>query len=71
MNTSNSTPCANFSLRGKVVVLTGGAGIYGRDLAAQIAEAGATLVLASRDVNALEEVATAERELGREVHARN
>ncbi|HEX7632510.1 MAG TPA: SDR family oxidoreductase [Lacunisphaera sp.] len=60
-----------FSLAGKVVLLTGGAGLYGRGLAAQLAAAGATLVLASRNVAALEEVAAAERALGRTVHARS
>lgn len=63
-------PAPGFSLAGKVVLLTGGAGLYGRGLAAQLAAAGATLVLASRNVAALEEVAAAERALGRTVHAR-
>ena len=39
-----------FSLRDKVILLTGGAGLYGRGLAADLAAAGATLVLAARDV---------------------
>jgi NAD(P)-dependent dehydrogenase (short-subunit alcohol dehydrogenase family) len=58
-----------FSLVGKTVLLTGGAGLYGRGLASAIAEAGATLVLASRDLESLEAVAKEERALGREVHA--
>lgn len=58
-----------FSLAGKVVVLTGGAGLYGRGLAGQIATAGATLVLASRDVVALEKVAAEERAQGHTVKA--
>lgn len=62
---------ANFSLADKIVVLTGGAGLYGRGLAAQLAAAGATLVLASRNVEALEKVAEEERALGRSVHARS
>jgi len=57
-----------FSLAGRVVILTGGAGQYGRTLAAQIAEAGATLVLASRNAAALEVVAAEERARGFEVH---
>ncbi|MEZ5277772.1 MAG: SDR family oxidoreductase [Opitutaceae bacterium] len=45
-----------FSLAGRVIVLTGGAGLYGRGLAAQLAESGATLILAARNTGALEEV---------------
>jgi len=59
-----------FSLAGKIVVLTGGAGIYGRGLAAQIAATGATLILASRNVEALQKVSAEERALGRNVHVR-
>jgi len=59
-----------FSLAGKIILLTGGAGLYGRGLAAQLAAAGATLILASRNVEALEKVAAEERALGRTVHAR-
>ncbi len=59
-----------FSLSGKVVVLTGGAGLYGHGLAAQLAAAGSTLVLASRNVEALEKVADAERKRGFDVHVR-
>lgn len=52
------------NLKGKVIVLTGGAGQYGRGLSAQLAEAGATLVLASRDVEALRKVAAEEEKRG-------
>jgi NAD(P)-dependent dehydrogenase (short-subunit alcohol dehydrogenase family) len=65
----NSAP--SFSLAGKIIVLTGGAGIYGRGLAAELAATGATLVLASRNVEALQKVATEERALGRNVHVRS
>lgn len=64
-----TAPASSFSLADRVVVLTGGAGLYGRGLAAQLAAAGATLVLASRNVDALEKVATEERALGRSVRA--
>lgn len=66
----SSTPAPSFSLAGKIVLLTGGAGLYGRGLATQLAASGATLVLASRDVAALQKVAAEETALGRIVHAR-
>ena len=69
MNPAPSAP-PGFSLAGKIVLLTGGAGLYGRGLAAQLAAAGATLILASRNVQVLEAVAAEERALGRTVHAR-
>lgn len=58
-----------FSLRGKVVVLTGGSGLYGRGLAALLAESGATLVIASRGVEKLRQVAAEETARGHSVHA--
>ncbi len=60
---------ASFSLEGKVVLLTGGAGLYGRGLAASLAAAGATLVMAARNVAALEAVAQEEAALGRKASA--
>ena len=47
----------SFTLENKVVVLTGGAGLYGRGLAAALAATGAKLVIASRDIAKLERVA--------------
>ena len=70
MKTPPASSAPGFSLAGKIVLLTGGAGLYGRGLAAQLAESGATLILASRNVAALEKVATEERALGRTVQAR-
>jgi NADP-dependent 3-hydroxy acid dehydrogenase YdfG len=55
--------------RGKIILLTGGAGLYGRGLTALLARTGATLVLASRNVAALETVAAEERALGHLVQA--
>lgn len=66
----NSIPSSPHVLTDKVVVLTGGAGLYGRGLTTQIAETGAALILASRNLDALEKVAQEERALGRNVHAR-
>ncbi|MFY8269446.1 MAG: SDR family oxidoreductase [Terrimicrobiaceae bacterium] len=57
-----------FSLKNKVVLLTGGAGLYGRGLAADIASAGATLVVASRNAEACAKVAAEEGEHGHSVH---
>jgi NAD(P)-dependent dehydrogenase (short-subunit alcohol dehydrogenase family) len=65
-----NAPPAAIDLAGQIILLTGGAGLYGRGLAAQLAAAGATLILASRQVDALERVAAEERALGRTVHAR-
>ncbi|MDB6127352.1 MAG: short-chain dehydrogenase [Verrucomicrobia bacterium] len=65
----NQNLLAQFSLQGKVVVLTGGAGLYGRGLTTFLASAGATLVIASRGLAALETVASEERALGRNVEA--
>ncbi len=53
-----------FSLKDKVVVLTGGAGLYGRQLSAALAEAGAELVIASRDQARLGEIARAQGKRG-------
>lgn len=56
-----------FSLRDKVVVLTGGSGLYGRQLTAAIAEAGAKLVIASRNLPKLQQVAEEENKRGHAV----
>jgi NAD(P)-dependent dehydrogenase (short-subunit alcohol dehydrogenase family) len=64
MNVLNS-----FSLKGKVALLTGGAGLYGRQIAEALAEAGATTYIASRNVAELEKVAEALRADGGDVTA--
>ena len=56
-----------FSLKDKVVILTGGAGLYGRQLTAALAEAGAQLVIASRDQSRLQITARAQAERGHRV----
>jgi len=53
-----------FSLKGKVALATGGAGLYGRQVTAALAEAGADTYIASRNVAALEKVAAEHREKG-------
>lgn len=59
-----------YTLEGKVIVLTGGAGLYGRGLTSHLASCGAVLILASRNLGALEKVAAEESAQGRQVHAR-
>lgn len=59
----------SFSLKDKTVLLTGAAGLFGRGLASALAEAGATLIIASRSAEKLQAVAAAETALGHRVHA--
>ncbi|MFO1486063.1 MAG: SDR family oxidoreductase [Verrucomicrobiaceae bacterium] len=58
-----------FSLKGKTILLTGGAGLYGRGLAAMLAQTGANLILAARDVTKLQVVADEENAKGNQVTA--
>lgn len=64
MNVSES-----FSLRGRTAVVTGGAGLYGRQIAEALAEAGAETFMASRDQAKLEEQAKLFRDRGLKVTA--
>lgn len=59
----------SFSLKGKVALCTGGAGLYGRQIVAALAEAGAKTFIAARDVAKLETVAAEERARGNDVTA--
>jgi len=59
----------NFSLKDKVVLLTGGTGLFGRGLTASLAEAGATLIIASRNADKLRAVAEEETARGHRVFA--
>jgi len=56
-----------FSLKGKVALVTGGAGLYGRQIVAALAEAGAETYIASRNLDALETVAAEHQKLGHSV----
>lgn len=56
-----------FCLEDRVVIITGGAGLFGRGLVAALAAAGARLVIASRDVARLAAVAAEEEAAGRRV----
>ncbi len=53
-----------FSLKGKVAIVTGGRGLYGAPLSEGLAEAGAHVVVASRDGAACETYAQSLRERG-------
>jgi NAD(P)-dependent dehydrogenase (short-subunit alcohol dehydrogenase family) len=57
-----------FSLKGKVILLTGGNGLYGRGLTSDLAEAGAQLIIASRHLEASTQVAQEEEAKGHHVH---
>lgn len=59
----------SFSLKGKVALLTGGAGMYGRQIADALSEAGATTYLASRNLAELQKVAAELRAAGGDVTA--
>ena len=58
------------SLKGKVCLVTGGAGRYGKCIVEGLAEADGTVITASRNLAANEAVAREVRELGLDVHAR-
>lgn len=58
-----------FSLKGKVVLVTGGAGNYGKCIVEGLAEAGGTVVSASRNLAANEDAIKPLKEAGLEVHA--
>lgn len=58
-----------FSLEGKVALVTGGAGLFGRQIVEALAAAGARTVMASRDVAALRSFAEQLRGAGLEASA--
>ena len=57
------------SLEGKVALVTGGRGLYGRQIVTALAEAGAETYVASRQIDELEKMAQRDRDNGLDVHA--
>ena len=58
-----------FSLKGKIALCTGGAGLYGRQIVTALAQSGAQTFIAARDQAKLEAVAAEERAAGNDVTA--
>jgi len=59
-----------FSLEGKIALITGGAGIYGQQIAEALAEAGSRTIMASRNIEKLEAQAEVFRSCGLDIVAR-
>lgn len=58
-----------FSLKDQVIILTGGAGLYGRGLVHHLARTGCKLAIASRNLESLQKVAAEEQAEGYQVEA--
>ena len=57
-----------FSLKGKIILVTGGAGNYGKPITEGLAEAGATVIIASRNKDSVQQVVEDFRKEGLDVH---
>lgn len=57
------------NLKGKIILVTGGAGLYGKSIVEGLAEAGGTVIIASRNLKNGQAVAEAFRGRGLDVHA--
>jgi len=57
------------SLKNKIVLVTGGAGLYGKCIVEGLAEADGTVITASRNLDTCEKVAQEYRDKGLDVHA--
>jgi NAD(P)-dependent dehydrogenase (short-subunit alcohol dehydrogenase family) len=53
-----------FDLSGRVALVTGGGGLYGRPISSALAEAGARVVIASRDLSRCEQLAAELQDMG-------
>jgi len=58
-----------FQLRGRVALVTGGAGLFGRQIVEALAEAGAVTIVTSRDTDKLQPYCDTWRGRGLDVHA--
>lgn len=58
-----------FSLKGKIILVSGGAGIYGKCIVEGLAEADGTVIIASRDLESVKEAAAEFCAKGLDVHA--
>ena len=58
-----------FSLEGRAALVTGGAGMYGRQIVAALAEARACTYVASRNLKALQKLAAEHEDMGHDVRA--
>ena len=57
------------SLKGKIILVTGGAGNYGKTITEGLAEAGGTVIIASRNLESVQRVAEDFCSAGLDVHA--
>ncbi|MBX3238680.1 MAG: SDR family oxidoreductase [Chitinophagaceae bacterium] len=57
-----------FNLKGKIVLVSGGAGMYGRSITEGLGEAGATIIIASRNTESVEKAVADFRVKGLNVH---
>lgn len=57
------------NLKGKTILVTGGAGLYGKSIVEGLAEAGGTVITASRSLKNGQDVAESMRNKGLDVHA--